>query len=327
MNKLNYLKEIEDISDKIKKGKIFSSTEVVINSIKAVEKLLINSSSIEFLKEIYPIAIKKLINSRRTSALLLNSLRQITETLVYSIKEVKDLEEVKMIISDKVREIEKNIKETNKIVAHIASNRILDGDTLLVYSYSTILKETISYALSEGKNIKIYIPESRPGGEGIVFAKELSKIADVTLFVDSAIRYLIKDVDKVFTSSEAIAANGALINKVGTSLLALISHEARVRFFSLAATTKFYPETFLGELVELNRVSLKIEDEGRDLVGKINAYSPLFDVTPPEYIDAIITEKGLIAPQAVVMIIQEIYGWPPKIPSLEFEFKKLKEVI
>ena len=36
--------------------------------------------------------------------------------------------------------------------------------------------------------------------------------------------------------------------------------------------------------------------------------NPSFDVTPPEYIDLIITEKGIIPPQAAIMIIQEEFG-------------------
>ncbi len=327
MSNLNLISEVSQVAEKISKGEIFSSTEVVINSILAIKRLLEKIDDLNTLKEIYPLAIKKLFYSRQTSALLLNSLREITILIIDSLKENQNLKELNEKVSYKVKEIENKIKETNRVVARIASNRILDGDTILVYSYSTVLREAIKTALLEGKTIEIYLPESRPGSEGMIFAKELAKQVDVTLFVDSAIRYFIKDIDKVFTSSEAIAANGALINKVGTSILALVAHEARVRFFSLAATLKFYPETFLGELVELNIVNLKIEEEGKDIRGKIDAYSPLFDITPPEYIDAIITEKGLIAPQAVVMLIEEIYGWPPKIPSLESELKRLDEVI
>ncbi|RLE60545.1 MAG: hypothetical protein DRJ35_02965 [Thermoprotei archaeon] len=323
----NILCEIGRLADKIKRGKIFSSTDVVISSIRSIGKLVSKVRDDETLKNIYPIAVRELIQSRQTSALLLNSLRELTKTLVDSLEETRDLREISTRINLKVHEIEKSIRDKNRTVAKIASNRILDGDTILVNSYSTVVYEAISYAISEGKKLSVYIPESRPGNEGVFFARKLAKLTNVTLFVDSAVRHFMKDVDKVFTSAEAIAANGALINKVGTSIIALVAHEARVRFFSLAATTKFYPETFLGELVELNRISLKLEEEGRDLEGKIDAYSPLFDVTPPEYIDAIITEKGLIAPQAVVIIIQELYGWPPKIPSLESEFIKLQEVI
>lgn len=54
---------------------------------------------------------------------------------------------------------------------------------------------------------------------------------------------------KVLLGAEAIAANGAVVNKIGTSLIALAAHEARVRVFVAAETYKFSPATVLGELV------------------------------------------------------------------------------
>jgi len=37
--------------------------------------------------------------------------------------------------------------------------------------------------------------------------------------------------------------------------------------------------------------------------------NPAFDVTPPEYIDLIITEDGMIPPQAAFAVIKEEFGW------------------
>jgi translation initiation factor 2B subunit (eIF-2B alpha/beta/delta family) len=51
--------------------------------------------------------------------------------------------------------------------------------------------------------------------------------------------------------ADTVAANGAVINKVGTSLIALAAHEARVRTFVIATTHKFSTETVFGELVKL----------------------------------------------------------------------------
>jgi ribose 1,5-bisphosphate isomerase len=40
----------------------------------------------------------------------------------------------------------------------------------------------------------------------------------------------------------------------------------------------------------------------------VEVKNPSFDVTPPEYIDLIITEKGIIPPQGAIMILQELMG-------------------
>ena len=41
----------------------------------------------------------------------------------------------------------------------------------------------------------------------------------------------------------------------------------------------------------------------------VKVFNPAFDVTPPEYIDCIITEKGIIPPQAAISVIQQEFGW------------------
>ena len=267
--------------------------------------------------------VKEVIDARPASALLLNSMRRATLNLLELVEKNDQLPYIKESFSKFIEKLVGEIKEVNSIVARIASRRVMDGDVIMTSSYSTVVMEALKNAIKEGKNITVYVPESRPRSEGLVLAKKLADMGvNTILFVDSAVRYMMKDVDKVLTSSEAIAANGAVINKVGTSQIALAAHEARVRFFVLSATSKFNPETLLGEVVELAKVRLELGPEIRDLKG-IKALSPLFDVTPPEYVDAIITEKGLIAPQAVAMVVREIYGWPPGIPPISKELNRL----
>jgi len=132
----------------------------------------------------------------------------------------------------------------------------------------------------------------------------------VTLIIDSAARYFMNEIDKVIVGADAIAANGAVINKIGTSLIALAAKEARTLFFVAAETYKFSPETVIGALI-------KIEERGPSEVlpsSRLRKYkgvtvkNPSFDVTPAEYIDLIITEKGIIPPSAAFTIIQQEFG-------------------
>ena len=67
----------------------------------------------------------------------------------------------------------------------------------------------------------------------------------------------MKQVDKVVVGADSIAANGAVVNKIGTSQIALFAHEARSLFFVAAESYKFHPATVLGELIEIE------DDQGR----------------------------------------------------------------
>ncbi|MCS7105682.1 MAG: hypothetical protein NZ954_09015, partial [Thermofilaceae archaeon] len=90
----------------------------------------------------------------------------------------------------------------------------------------------------------------------------------------------------------------------------LAAYEASVRVYIATETYKFSPATILGEPVIIE------EREGEEIVPKTLIFSrpnlkvrnPAFDVTPPDYIDAIITEQGIIPPKAASLILLEDYG-------------------
>ena len=101
------------------------------------------------------------------------------------------------------------------------------------------------------------------------------------------------------------------MNKIGTSELALIAKEARVDVMIAAETYKFHPETIAGKLIEIEERDWRevISEEKRKEIGNIKIRNPSFDVTPPEFIDLIITEKGIISPQASIIVLNTEYGW------------------
>ena len=119
------------------------------------------------------------------------------------------------------------------------------------------------------------------------------------------------EVDQVVIGADTIASNGAVINKIGTSQIALAAHEARVRVFVAAETYKFSPMTVFGELVsiEFRDPTEIVPREWLDDHPNVEVLNPAFDVTPPEYIDALITEIGVIPPQAAILVLMERMGW------------------
>jgi len=68
----------------------------------------------------------------------------------------------------------------------------------------------------------------------------------------------------------------------------------------------------LGELIEIEErdPTLVAPVEFIKEYSNLSIRNPAFDVTPPEYIDLIITEKGVIPPQGVIYMLKELYGWP-----------------
>ncbi len=273
--------------------------------------------------------IEKEIRRRPTSAALINTSRRLLEK-AYELMEVGlDIDEVRAGLVQEIDDLMREYRAALEVAACIASKRILNGDRVITISFSLGVLQAIKKAIENGKKFEVVVLESRPGSEGIELAKTLASMGvPTTLIVDSAARYHMKQATRVLIGSEAVAANGAVVNKVGTSLLALAANEARVRVFVIAPTQKFSFETIHGELIEIPTInpSLFVPQDLAEI--GVKGYAPLFDVTPPEYIDAIATERGFIAPQAVPFLLRELYGsWPPRVPELSELEMKLKEVL
>jgi len=198
-----------------------------------------------------------------------------------------------------------------KVIGELGAKRLEYGDVVMTHCHSTAAVSIIVTAHKLGKVNKVYVKETRPRLQGLITARVLSDAGlDVVLIPDSSVRYFMKKVTKVIVGADTVAANGAVINKIGTSLVALVAKEARVRTYVAAETYKFSPRTVIGELVPIE-VRDPTEVVSRDWLKNnpgVDVYNPVFDVTPPEYIDAIITERGIIPPQAAILILIEEYG-------------------
>ncbi len=251
----------------------------------------------------------KLLSSRPTAVSLPNSIRFV----MHKAKQLKDNSPVnfKHGIDESVNTFIEGTLKMVDTIAKFGARRIVNGDNLLTHCNSSAVVAILKRAYREGKSFKVYITETRPRLQGRITAKQLGEEGIETyMIVDSAARYFINEVDRVIVGADAIAANGAVINKIGTSMLASVAHEARTQFLVAAETLKFSPETMLGELVwiEERNPNEVISTKELGQIPLCEIRNPSFDVTPPEYIDALITEEGIISPQTVFYLMQKIFG-------------------
>ncbi|WP_048063643.1 ribose 1,5-bisphosphate isomerase [Methanococcoides burtonii] len=197
-------------------------------------------------------------------------------------------------------------------MGEIGAKRIHDGDVIMTHCNSHAALSVITTAFEQGKDISVIATESRPRRQGLITIKELNDHGiPTTLIVDSAVRYCMKDVDTVIVGADAITINGALVNKVGTSQLALAANEARKNLLCVAETFKFSPKTIQGDMIDIEERSPEEVIDSDILAGmpNVKVKNPAFDITPAEYIDMIITEVGAFPPQMAYTIIKEHLGW------------------
>lgn len=197
-------------------------------------------------------------------------------------------------------------------IAEIGARHISDGDVLLTHCNSEAALGCILEAHRQGKEIEVYATEVRPRNQGLITIRTLNDAGIRTNYIiDSAVRYFINDVDLVIVGADAIAVNGAVVNKIGTAQIAHAANEARTNVVVAAETYKFAPRTILGELIEIEErdPAEVLPPEEAERLPFVRVRNPAFDVTPAEYIDLIITEQGAIPPELAYTVIKDYLGW------------------
>lgn len=249
-------------------------------------------------------ASETLLSTRPTAISLENAINAVLKNIEASLR-VGDL---KKTVTKNADQFIENADKALEVIGEIGARRVKDGDVILTHCNSSAALSVILHAHRDGKKIQIFGTESRPKKQGYITVRKLAEEKiPVTLIVDSAVRYVMQDIDLVIVGADTIASNGAVINKIGTSQIALCAHEARVPVMVCAETYKFSKETMTGELVEIEERDVHEIVNPENFLG-VKIFNPVFDATPPEYIDIIITERGVISPHAAYEIIKEMVG-------------------
>ncbi|MDD5593451.1 MAG: S-methyl-5-thioribose-1-phosphate isomerase [Candidatus Margulisbacteria bacterium] len=164
-----------------------------------------------------------------------------------------------------------------------------------------------------GKNVFVYVDETRPRSQGARLTAWELKNENVphVIIPDNAGASLMSQgrIDLVIVGADRIAANGDVANKIGTLEKAICAKAFGIPFYVAAPTSTFDPGCRTGKNIPIEERSADevLYQSGRDASGAIKkvlvcspgspALNPAFDVTPAEYITGIITEKGIWKPQ------------------------------
>lgn len=152
-----------------------------------------------------------------------------------------------------------------------------------------------------GKNISVYVDETRPRNQGSKLTMwELEQDGiPTTLICDNMAATLMaqKKVSMIVVGADRIARNGDTANKIGTYGLAVLAHFHGVPFYVAAPISTFDPDIETGDEI---RIETRDAQEVTEICGRsitipsAKAYNPSFDVTPNRLISAIFTECGIL---------------------------------
>ena len=153
------------------------------------------------------------------------------------------------------------------------------------------------------KSINVFASETRPLLQGArLTAWELSENGiDVTIICDNMAASLLRkeDITCCVVGADRIAANGDVANKIGTYGLAIIAKQHNVPFYVVAPVSTLDLSITNGDQIPIEH---RHGDEVRRIMNNsitqtdVAVYNPAFDVTPNQFISAIISEKGIASP-------------------------------
>ena len=249
-------------------------------------------------------AEKILFQTRPTAVNLKWGLEKIMSVTKY----FESVDEIKKSIIETAKQMADDDIKINMAIGKHGSILFNDNDTIMTHCNAGALA-TVGYGTAlgviratrdSGKNIKVIATETRPVQQGSrLTAFELKHDGiDVTIIPDTAVGYTMANglVNKIVVGADRILRTGHVFNKIGTYQVAVIAKQHDIPFYVAAPLSTFdlesNPEDVTIEQRNPSEVTM-IGDKNTAPDG-VNVINPAFDVTPPELISGIITEKSIV---------------------------------
>lgn len=246
-------------------------------------------------------------SSRPTAVNLAWALHRLEQ----SITSAKTVDEAKVQILDEAKRIHEDDEQACRRIGAYALDLLKERSKVLtICNAGSIATAKYGTALAPfhlgkelGREFEVYACETRPVFQGArLTVWELQQAGvDVTLITDSMAAHTIgaKGIEAIIVGADRIAANGDTANKIGTLNLAILAAAYNIPFYVAAPVSTFDLQIPDGTSIPIEeRPAEEITHVANQQIAPKNTkiFNPAFDVTPSQYITAIITEQGIIYP-------------------------------
>ena len=307
-NKLVYIRcrDYKEVANAIKNLVVRGAPAIGVTAAfgLALAAIQSNSKTLSELMADLDIAFKVLQSTRPTAINLFWALRRVMEKT----RGKKSVDEVKNAILDEALKMAKEDIEINKQIGMNGAKLFEDGDVIMTHCNAGSLATTaygtalgvIRRAKEDGKRLSVIVTETRPVMQGsrlTTFELHHDDI-DVSLIPDTAVGYMMfkKVIKRVIVGADRVLRTGHVFNKIGTYQVAIMANIHKVPFYVAAPLSTFDFENTPEEVViEERSIDEVIKIGKKRIVPRgVRVFNPAFDMTPPELITGIITEKGVL---------------------------------
>jgi translation initiation factor eIF-2B subunit delta len=171
---------------------------------------------------------------------------------------------------------------------------------VLTFSYSSSVLAVLLEAHARQTLAKVFCTESRPMQEGRGLAQALAGVGiAVELGVDAAITTFAHQAQIVLTGADSITAQG-IVNKVGTTSLALAARHVGIPCYVIADGYKWFPAAASTPEVGQPKSGAEV---WRDPPSGVRIWNAYFECTPMALISGVIGEDGLLTPENLLQLL------------------------
>jgi methylthioribose-1-phosphate isomerase len=244
-------------------------------------------------------AYNLLLSTRPTCDHLRNTTTKMLKVGKEAIENGEDVEQA--LISAMHKETQQHHEKMTQI-GKAGASLLEDGDVILNHCWAEGgIIYTLYEALEQGKKLEAVCTETRPYLQGARLTADA--IADfgipTTLVTDGMPGYLMSKgrINKFMTGADRVTMSGHVVNKIGTMQLALSAHHFRIPYFAFSDAPDLEAPLPEDVIIEERNPEDVLHCMGvRTATHKATGYYPAFDITPPEFVSAVITPKGVFSP-------------------------------
>ena len=309
-NKLVYVKctDYHQVADAIKKLVVRGAPAIGVTAALGLALAAKQSKAIDLatLMTDLDTAFKVLRSTRPTAVNLFWAL----ERVMGKAKKAKTVKDAKTIILKEATKMWEEDISANRQMGSNGAQLFRDGDVVLTHcnagSLATVAYGTalgvIRAAMESGKRLSVIATETRPVMQGArLTAFELQHDGvDVSLIPDTAVGHMMARgaIRRVIVGADRVLRTGHVFNKIGTYQVAILAKRHKVPFYVAAPLSTFDFESNPEDVVIEERSVYEVVKVGRKRVAPkgVRIFNPAFDMTPPELVSGIITEKGVLKP-------------------------------
>lgn len=292
---------------------ILSSEPNVATAVAAIRTLLLvlencRARTLQELVKVLKDATKQMKTEVDCSACSVTSgcelfLRFIT---LVSQHEVEKFEVIRSVMLKKGQNFLERVTKFRQRIATLGAKNLPDGAKLLVHSRSRTIMATLKEAFEMKKRFYVYVTESSQDKSGTKMKTDLEACGiPCTLVLDSAVGYVMEQVDYVLVGAEGVVESGGIVNKIGTYTIALCAKELNKPVYVMCESFKFV------RLYPLNQQDMPDEFKFHASTIKttkdLSTAHPLVDYTPPSLLTLLFTDLGILTPSAVSDELIKLY--------------------